>query len=88
MNVTINIHPGSFEVEFFPEAPKPFTTIRMADKGVRADVFLRTPADCDELIKAVVEAKRLLLGEAEAPPPFQAEPAEPVETDGWYMTEP
>ena len=54
------------------------------DEDRTAELVLHSVAEADQLIVAAVEAKRLLLGETEAPPPFQAEPAQ----DGWYMTEP
>lgn len=67
MSITVGIHPDKFETEFFekrPGNPRPFATLGAYEERGKVTLFLFSPAQCDELIKSAVEAKRLLLGDA------------------------
>lgn len=59
MSITINIHPEEFRVRFYPGAGA-FTTIDLTGPDSSTALILNRPAQCDELIAAATEAKRLL----------------------------
>jgi hypothetical protein len=71
MGMTIQTHPDSFEVDDFTDHPShredPFVIVWACESSAKVSLFMKTPALCDELIKAAVEAKRLLLGEPVQP---------------------
>lgn len=60
MNITINLHVDK-SIPISAHILDTGTAVVQLDGGV--NVFLDSPADADRLIKAAVEAKRLLLGE-------------------------
>lgn len=87
MGLTIQTHPDRFEIDDFTDHPShredPFVIVRACEDNAKVSLFLHTAALCDELIKAAVEAKRLLLGD-NVPPALaqdlalaEADPANP-----------
>ena len=62
MGVTIQVHPDSYDVRFFPATDRAaFAVIRASEGDATASLFMTSPAACDELIKAAVEAKTRML---------------------------
>ena len=64
MSINVGIHPKSFEAQ--SNRGTVWVNIE-AGGGSYAAIFLNTPADADELIKAAVAAKSMILGETSAP---------------------
>ena len=75
---TVNIHSKTFAAtaRLFGENNErgQFATVDLDDGDLDVRIFLGTPAMCDELIKAAVLAKSMLLGETSEPLPVLAEP--------------
>lgn len=63
MGITVQVHPDGYDVRLFPADDRgpAFAVVKTSEGGGTASLFLSSPADCDELIKAAAEAKRLLL---------------------------
>jgi hypothetical protein len=74
VGTTVNIHSKTFTAtaRLFGENGKygQFATIDLDDGSLSVRIFLGTPALCDDLIKAVIEAKSMLLGETSEPVPL------------------
>lgn len=82
MSVTVGIHPDEFEIRFFDKRPgdaRPFVSLEAREGDGTVTVYLVSAAQCDDLIKAAVEAKRLLLGD-DLPPALEQDLAA-AETD-------
>lgn len=61
---------GEFDVRLNPgtKSGGPFAIIGLSEDGMTA-LTIESPADCDRLIKAVIQAKSMLLGETAPPVP-------------------
>jgi hypothetical protein len=72
MGLTIQTHPDRFEAVPYLAVDDPFVVVRAHEDDASVSLFLRAPADCDALIAAAVEAKRLL--DPPVPPDSDWEP--------------
>ena len=65
MGIAIQVHPDEYDVRLFirDEGLGAFAVLRAYEGDSTVSLFMSSPADCDELIKAAAEAKRLLLGD-------------------------
>ena len=60
MRISVDIHPGQITAAQYS---KSHAVVEFGDTAAGAAIFLNTAALCDELIKAAVAAKSMLLGE-------------------------
>ena len=68
MQTTIHIHPDGYEVKSYTGGGRRFVCVEMNDGPQhQTAIFLSTPEECDEHIKAAVLAKSMMLGETSEP---------------------
>lgn len=64
MSVTVHIHPGQFKAAQYTPG---YAVVEITESQVDVAIFLKSAAMCDDLIKAAVAAKSILLGETSDP---------------------